>query len=92
MCGSMQGNEQFEVVPDSSLVVARTATRANTSNYYVNDKKSNFKEVTDLLKAKGVDLNNNRFLILQARSPNCTEYTCSQCVHTNRVAAADTGI
>lgn len=41
--------------------------RNNSSNYCVNNKKSNFTEVTDLLKAKGVDLTNNRFLILQVR-------------------------
>ena len=31
----------------------------------MNKKTSNFTEVTNLLKGKGVDLNNNRFLILQ---------------------------
>jgi hypothetical protein len=39
--------------------------RNNTSDYYVNSKKVNVKEVTTLLKAKGIDLDNNRFLILQ---------------------------
>jgi structural maintenance of chromosome 4 len=47
------------------LTISRTANRDNSSNYYINDKKSNFKEVTDLLKGKGIDLDNNRFLILQ---------------------------
>eukprot|EP00951_Prasinocladus_malaysianus_P030923 scaffold293849_cov44-Prasinocladus_malaysianus.AAC.1 len=61
----LQEGEGFEVVPDSELVIARTAHRNNSSNYYVNDKKSNFTEVTDILKKKGVDLDNNRFLILQ---------------------------
>ena len=47
--------------------MTRTAQKNNTSEYFVNNKKSSFTEVTTLLKAKGVDLNNNRFLILQVR-------------------------
>jgi len=65
-CEIMDGEgESFEMVPDSELVVSRTAHRNNTSNYYLNGKKSNFTEVTDVLKKKGIDLDNNRFLILQ---------------------------
>ena len=53
------------MVPASDFIISRTALRNNTSNYYINDRKSNFTEVTELLKGKGVDLDNNRFLILQ---------------------------
>lgn len=53
------------MVPNSSFVVSRTAHRNNKSDYYINDRKSNFTEVTDLLKRHGIDLDNNRFLILQ---------------------------
>ncbi len=53
------------MVPNSSFVISRTAHRSNKSDYYINDRKSNFTEVTDLLKGKGIDLDNNRFLILQ---------------------------
>jgi chromosome segregation ATPase len=42
--------------------------RNNTSDYYVNNKRMNVKEVTSLLKSKGIDLDNNRFLILQVRA------------------------
>ena len=55
----------YEVIPESEFVVSRTAHKSNKSDYYINDRKSNFKEVTDLLKSKGIDLDNNRFLILQ---------------------------
>ncbi len=55
------------MVPGSAFVVARTAQRSNASAYYVDGRRSSFGEVTDLLKAKGIDLDNNRFLILQAR-------------------------
>jgi structural maintenance of chromosome 4 len=58
-------DEQCTVVPNSQFVISRTAHRSNASNYYIDDRKSNFTEVTELLKGKGVDLDNNRFLILQ---------------------------
>ena len=48
-------------------MISRTAHRDNSSHYYIDDRKSSFGEVTALLKGKGVDLDNNRFLILQAR-------------------------
>eukprot|EP00892_Ulva_mutabilis_P006901 jgi/Ulvmu1/4583/UM002_0312.1 len=59
------GPEECEKIEGSDLVVTRTAHKNNTSEYFLNNKKSSFTEVTTLLKAKGVDLNNNRFLILQ---------------------------
>ena len=65
-CGtSLQGQETSEFVPNSQFIVSRTAHRNNSSDYYINDKKSSFTEVTKLLKSKGIDLDNNRFLILQ---------------------------
>ncbi|MEW5307233.1 MAG: hypothetical protein WDW36_009641 [Sanguina aurantia] len=57
--------EDFEVVAGSELVVARVATQSNESHYTVNGRKVTAKEVTELLKGKGIDLDNNRFLILQ---------------------------
>ncbi|QDZ23825.1 structural maintenance of chromosomes protein [Chloropicon primus] len=57
--------ETFEVVPNSDLKISRAAYKDNSSDYYINDKKSSFKEVTRTLKEKHVDLDNNRFLILQ---------------------------
>ncbi|XP_040367092.1 structural maintenance of chromosomes protein 4 isoform X2 [Rosa chinensis] len=55
----------FEAVPGSDFVITRVAYRDNSSKYYINDRSSNFTEVTKNLKGKGVDLDNNRFLILQ---------------------------
>jgi structural maintenance of chromosome 4 len=54
-----------EAIPDSDVIIAREAWRNNSSRYYVNGKGSNFTEVTTLLRSFGVDLDNNRFLILQ---------------------------
>ena len=64
---SFQGNGGYEVVPGSEFTVKRQALRSNASNYYVNDKKMTFKEVEELLLARGIDLVHNRFLILQVR-------------------------
>lgn len=63
----MQG-QNYTVVPGSGFSVARTAHRNNTSNYYIDQRRSNFGEVTEMLKGKGIDLDNNRFLILQVTS------------------------
>ncbi|XP_028198158.1 structural maintenance of chromosomes protein 4-like isoform X2 [Glycine soja] len=55
----------YEAVAGSDFVITRVAFRDNSSKYYINDRTSNFTEVTKKLKGKGVDLDNNRFLILQ---------------------------
>ncbi|KAK3135188.1 hypothetical protein QOZ80_5BG0415790 [Eleusine coracana subsp. coracana] len=55
----------YRAVEGSDFVISRVAFRDNTSKYYINERGSNFTEVTKLLKGKGVDLDNNRFLILQ---------------------------
>lgn len=53
------------MVPNSKLVVARTAFKDNTSFYTVNGRRVQFKEVSKLLRSHGIDLDHNRFLILQ---------------------------
>ncbi|KAL6067100.1 Structural maintenance of chromosomes protein 4 [Balamuthia mandrillaris] len=57
--------EDFTVVPGSQLVLTREATKSNSSKYYINGKASNYTEVTALLRHRGIDLDHNRFLILQ---------------------------
>lgn len=54
-----------QVVPNTDLIVSRTAFKNNTSKYYINGTGSSFTEVTAMLREKGIDLDNNRFLILQ---------------------------
>ncbi|OCF77743.1 hypothetical protein I204_01743 [Kwoniella mangroviensis CBS 8886] len=61
----LPGVDNFLLVPNSQIVVSRTAFRNNSSKYTINDKTSSFTEVTTLLKGKGIDLDHNRFLILQ---------------------------
>ncbi|CAN8074398.1 unnamed protein product [Agarophyton chilense] len=59
------GDDDFTIVKGSNFTVARRAFRNNTSKYYLNDHEVKMSEVVELLKSKGVDLDNNRFLILQ---------------------------
>lgn len=61
----LQDDENSEPVPGTELVVTRRANRDNSSKYMINGRNSTFTEVTELLKKKGIDLDNNRFLILQ---------------------------
>ncbi|KAJ7188350.1 RecF/RecN/SMC [Mycena filopes] len=61
----LPGPDAFEVVPDSQLVVTRTASKNNSSRYTINRRASNFTEVQTLLKGRGIDLDHKRFLILQ---------------------------
>lgn len=59
------GDEDYEVVPNSEMVVSRTARRDNSSSYKLDGKNCSFKQVAEYLGSKGIDLENNRFLILQ---------------------------
>jgi len=56
---------EFEVVPGTEMVVSRVARTDNSSSYKLNGKTCQFKDVASYLSSKGIDLDNNRFLILQ---------------------------
>jgi len=60
-----QPDENYEVVPESTLVISRVAYKNNSSKYFINDETSTFTDVINLLKSRGIDLDHNRFLILQ---------------------------
>lgn len=62
---SKQEGDDYEVVPNSNFYVSRTAYRDNTSVYHISGKKKTFKDVGNLLRSHGIDLDHNRFLILQ---------------------------
>ena len=70
-CFSKTGENDFTVVPNSQFVVSRTAFKDNSSYYKINDRKAQYKEVATLLRGNGIDLDHNRFLILQARTSLC---------------------
>jgi structural maintenance of chromosome 4 len=59
------GDEDYVVVPNTEAVVTRVALKNNSSTYKLNGKNSSFKEIAAFLNSKGIDLDNNRFLILQ---------------------------
>jgi chromosome segregation ATPase len=67
LCLAQPGPDAFEVVPDSQLVVTRSASKNNSSRYTINRRTSTFTEVQTLLKGRGIDLDHKRFLILQVR-------------------------
>ncbi|XP_056663362.1 structural maintenance of chromosomes protein 4 [Monodelphis domestica] len=58
-------DDDYEVIPNSTFSVSRTAYRDNTSVYHISGKKKTFKDVGNLLRSHGIDLDHNRFLILQ---------------------------
>ncbi|NXO01789.1 SMC4 protein, partial [Rhinopomastus cyanomelas] len=57
--------DDYEVIPNSKFCVSRTAYRDNSSVYHIDGKKKTFKDVGILLRSHGIDLDHNRFLILQ---------------------------
>ena len=59
------GDEDYEIVPNSEVVLSRIARRDNTSVYQWNGSTKPMSEIAKYLQRKGVDLQHNRFLILQ---------------------------
>lgn len=55
----------YTTVPGSEFVIAREAHRNNSSFYTIGERRVQFKDVAALLKKHDVDLDHNRFLILQ---------------------------
>lgn len=62
---SLQDGQESAVVNGSEMVISREAYSDNSSKYKVDGKKKTRAEVEQLLASKGIDLENNRFLILQ---------------------------
>lgn len=57
--------DYYEVVPGTQFEISRSVNRSSQSTYRINGNEVSFKEVCELLSAKGIDLEHNRFLILQ---------------------------
>ncbi|KAG0695738.1 hypothetical protein DFH29DRAFT_1029505 [Suillus ampliporus] len=62
------GLDAYSVVPNSSFIVARTATKSNTSWYALTT------EVQTLLRGRGIDLTHKCFLILQGEPKGTSEH------------------
>eukprot|EP00347_Sterkiella_histriomuscorum_P007115 403350207 len=56
---------EYERVPNTQFEISRTVYRNSNTRYFINGEESSFKDVCELLKKKGIDLDHNRFLILQ---------------------------
>ena len=64
------------------FTVSRTAYADNSSVYHLNGKKLQFKEIAALLRESGIDLDHNRFLILQVHCVCVCACVCvCVCVH-----------
>jgi structural maintenance of chromosome 4 len=80
------GRDDFEVIPNSSIVVTRTAYRDNKSKYTINGSSRTYTEVRNLLLAKGIDLEHKRFLILQASLASDSSEQCIDNPHRERLS------
>ena len=58
-------DDSYAVLPQSAFTLTRSANRASTSTYYLDGRVVPYSTVSSLLKQHHVDLDNNRFLILQ---------------------------
>ncbi|CAG0883478.1 unnamed protein product [Darwinula stevensoni] len=52
-------------VPGSEIVISRTAIKDNSSFYTIGNRRVQRQEVAKVLRSHGIDLDHNRFLILQ---------------------------
>jgi structural maintenance of chromosome 4 len=59
------GDDEYDVVPGTGVVVSRVARRDNSSQYQIDGRNATFGQVSEYLGSRGIDLDNNRFLILQ---------------------------
>eukprot|EP01117_Protostelium_nocturnum_P009062 TRINITY_DN324_c0_g1_i1.p1 TRINITY_DN324_c0_g1~~TRINITY_DN324_c0_g1_i1.p1 ORF type:complete len:1344 (-),score=532.25 TRINITY_DN324_c0_g1_i1:50-4081(-) len=57
--------EEYDVIPGSEFVVTRMGYDNNSSKYFIGEKSAKWEEVSAHLQSKGIDLDHNRFLILQ---------------------------
>ena len=55
----------YTVVEGSEVVVSRVAYASNASKYFIDDSSASFSQVRTLLMDRGIDLSNNRSMVLQ---------------------------
>jgi len=61
-------DEDYDLVEGTEFSIKRTVLASSTSKYEINNREVTQAEVVNLLKSKGIDLDNNRFLILQGKN------------------------
>lgn len=57
--------DEYVEVPHSRLEISRTVFKNNTSKYFINLREASYNDVVTRLGNIGIDLTQNRFLILQ---------------------------
>lgn len=72
-----EGDDDYDVVEGSEIVISRLARRDNTSQYQLGNRNATFKKVAEFLGSKGIDLDNNRFLILQGEVEMISMVSCT---------------
>ena len=77
-----------ERVPGSELVLRRTVNKKSESVYYLNGRVKRFAEIAAVLREKGIDLEHNRFLILQGEVEQIAMMPPKAPVNAAAVAAA----
>ena len=58
-------DDAFEVVEGSELVLSLQVNSSSNSTYRLNGQEASYVQVVTTVKARGIDLEHNRFLILQ---------------------------
>lgn len=58
-------DDELDIIPGSEFTISRTAHKDNSSYYCIDERRVQFKEVSNRLQSHGIDLRYNRFLILQ---------------------------
>lgn len=66
--------DDYTEVPGSQIEVKRVALKDNSSYYLLNGERVQYKEVAKVLRSHGIDLDHNRFLILQVNQINYLIY------------------
>ena len=59
------GSEDYETVSGTAFEIRRTVFADGSSAYHVDNKKATHRDICDLLRSYGIDIDHNRFLILQ---------------------------
>ena len=59
------GDDDFILVENSEFIVSHEVRKSGESFYKINHEKRTFDDICILLKTKGIDLDYNRFLLLQ---------------------------
>jgi structural maintenance of chromosome 4 len=61
-------------VKGSEFSIKRTVNQTGGSKYEINNRETTQADVVTVLKSKGIDLDNNRFLILQGLKDFLQQY------------------